>query len=173
MTDDWAVITPYVTQADVDQVKRLHRVVVNDAFRLAPDADILVAQDLRWWQCNPDAIDFDGDKYSSASVPGVSPLRPDGVICSGTDSGSVGIYKAVERGAKRILLLGFHMHDRHKFAKHQYPLRNPTQERLGVWRAHYAAMTKRLKVEIINCTPGSDLRCFPIMNLADAVSVAA
>lgn len=173
--DVWAVLTPYTSQADADLVRGLHRAVVNDAFRLAPDADMLIANDRKWWEVNRDALQFAGDKYGFDPPPGVVALRHDRWIASGSDSGSTAIHRAIERGAKRVLLLGFHMHDRHKFPRHAAPLRNTPQHLFVRWIAHYGVMAQRLrgKVEVLNCTPGSALKCFPIVNLAEAVEPAA
>jgi hypothetical protein len=56
---------PSLTQAQVDACRgRAHVIAINDAFRLAPWADVLYACDWQWWKANPEAYDFAGLKVS-------------------------------------------------------------------------------------------------------------
>lgn len=95
-------------------------------------------------------------------------------IHTGHNSGYQAISLAVLFGAKRILLLGYDFQRRggkaHWHPDHPSPLGNG-----GNYRAWIAAMNVLAKdlehagVEVINCSPGSALNCFPKMSV-DEVS---
>lgn len=76
-------------------------------------------------------------------------------------------------GASRILLLGYDMKlgpngEKHWHADHRG--RNPHAAQLEGWRNAFATMLPDLAkagVEVLNCTPGSALTCFPTANLRD------
>lgn len=160
---------------------------------LAPWADVLYAADRMWWHNNRAAAEgFAGIKATvmpsgyhdfSVLVAGThilgngGPLgfddRPDHVM-TGFNSGYQAMHLAAHLGAKRVLLCGFDMHSKrgeHWFGDHR-------------WRAGYAsrhslfvdAFTRgapefvRRGVEVINCTPGSALTCFPFVDLKEALN---
>lgn len=169
-----------LTQDQVDRAKGLRVIVVNDAFRLAPWADMLYAADARWWQHNPDALAFTGKKLCA------QPHRPEGVfyiqssgvggfdpdparIRTGGNSGYQAIHVAIHQGATKIILLGFDMHGTHYFGPHKAPLRNTHEVSFRLWRERFSALNNR-GAEIINCTPGSKLRAFPVMTLDQALA---
>lgn len=153
--------------------------VVNDAFRLAPDAALLYAADTSWWRANPDARQFAGLKLcADDTLPGadVYTLRHTGklgfdadprCIRSGGNSGYQAVHVAVQAGAARILLCGFDMHGTHYFGRHDKgDLQNTPPEKFALWRARFAALNGH-GAEIINCTPGSALACFPRGDVRD------
>lgn len=55
-----------VTQKQVDYCKNKgwKAIAINDAYRLAPWADILYACDNKWWRWNPEALSFKGRKIT-------------------------------------------------------------------------------------------------------------
>ena len=62
---------PSLAPQQVDTVRGKARVVaVNDAYRLAPWADVLYVCDHKWWGWHPAALDFAGEKvtYSKAAA---------------------------------------------------------------------------------------------------------
>src|SRR4051812_2852413 len=74
---------PSLTPADVDACQARARVIaINDAYRLAPWADVLYACDAKWWRWHRGVENFSGRKYAlepAASVwPGVEVLRNTG-----------------------------------------------------------------------------------------------
>lgn len=100
-------------------------------------------------------------------------------IPNGIHTGSNGGYQAINiavlAGAKRILLIGYDMHyPSGKSHWHRgHPMKTPE-----VYYSEYAKKFKtaipqlaRLGVEVINCSIGSKLTCFPIMPLGEALSV--
>jgi hypothetical protein len=163
---------PSLKQVMCDEVSHLPCVCVNDAFRMAPWGDVLYAADVEWWQRNPDAYNFDGLKVTcmaSMKDKRVNVLQQGGLegfdprlthIKTGGNSGYQAIHFAIHAKAKRILLYGFDMHGDHFFGKHKPPLRNTAAEHYDGWIARFPALMGRGS-EIINCTPGSALKCFP------------
>jgi hypothetical protein len=147
-------------------------IVINDAFRLAPWADMLYAADVKWWEVNEEARRFDGLKVTCSyqfQWPEILCLRQSGpsgfdpdptAVRTGGNSGYQAIHVAIHAKAKRILLFGFDMHGDHFFGRHPAPLRNSEPEHYLKWIPLFAALNGRGS-EIINCTPGSALTCFP------------
>lgn len=158
-------------------------IVVNSTFRLHPSAWALFAADPEWWEHpkNRDARAFAGLKVSVSSVPGVHRLHnsgldgfdPDpGCVRSGGNSGYQALHLAVHAGAARVLLCGFDMEGGHWHGDHPAGLRGTTPETYAKWRERFASLVKPLAergVEVLNCTPGSALTCFPFRSLEDAL----
>jgi hypothetical protein len=162
----WAILAtgPSMSQAVADSVRgRCSVVAVSDAYKLAPWADALVSSDLKWWRHHQP--DFPGAKYAAVEVAGVKRFD---WTSTDTNSGLLGIKVAVNLGATRVLLLGFDMGGTHFFGKHPSPLRNTSDERFEVFKKQFADYRPR-GVEIINCTPGSALKCYPMARLEDVL----
>lgn len=179
---------PSMSQVVADKVRAagLHAVVVNDTYRLAPWADILYAADRRWWEANPEAAtEFAGIKLvgqSGVHLPGVQVMMNSGTngfdpnprfVRHGNNSGHAAIHVAIHTGAARILLCGFDMHDRdglHWFGLHTRKsndgkiLRNPAHNSFRTWLKRASDLAAG-GAEILNCTPGSALRCFRFADL--------
>jgi hypothetical protein len=147
---------------------------------MAPWADLLYASDAHWWRQNAQqALKFPGIKVSCSEVEfravhhlknaGVEGFDPDNSkIRTGGNSGYAAIHIAIHAKASRILLLGFDMGGTHWFGKHQAPLRNTDPGTFQRWIPRFTGLIGRGS-EIINCTPGSALTCFPFMPLEDAL----
>lgn len=93
---------------------------------------------------------------------------------TGQNSGFQAVHLAAHLGAKRILLFGFDMHERngkHFFGPHppEIELDSPYQDFLNYFKSS-AAQFKLRGFEIINCTPGSALKCFPYVPEAEALA---
>jgi len=149
-----------MSQAIADSIRgRCGIIAVNDAHRLAPFADALVANDLSWWKAHPEALDFQGRKFCALRYPGTERLKTTLMCPGGSNSGLQGCRVAWEQfSATLILLLGFDMRGAHFFGAHAAPLKNPTPDRF----AKFIRQFGRWKgCEIINCTPGSALTQFP------------
>ncbi len=178
---------PSMSQAVADRVRHLPRIAINDTYRLAIDANVIYASDSMWWRMNPQAIECRGIKATIEVVRGIAPnvdervrvLRNtgrDGFDVNGTmrtqaNSGGVGIQIAVHAKAARVLLLGFDMHGGHWHPPHERPLGNPGPSMFARWIANLTRMAKQLPptVEVLNCTPGSALACFPMVSLDEAL----
>lgn len=148
--------------------------VTNDTYRLAPWADLLYGADADWWRRNPDARQFAGVKVcsdDSLQWSEVMSLRHTGKIgfdadpaCirSGGNSGYQAVHVAAQAGAARILLCGFDMGGAHW---HDAPA--PAAHLFATWIERFETLADALRgqVEILNCTPGSALKCFPMATL--------
>lgn len=165
----WAILAtgPSMSRALADSVRSVKTIAVSDAFRLAPWADALVSADRKWWTANPDARQFAGQKYMAMRDLDDQVERVNTSI-NGINSGLLALHVAVKLGAKRILLLGFDMHGGHFFGPHAEPLSNTTEKRFEVFKRQFAAY-RPAGVEILNCTPGSSLNCYPMANLEDVL----
>lgn len=163
-------------------------VVVNSTFRLAPWADVLYAADAIWWLENRDALEFAGLKVSVQSPTREAPrdvltLRnagkhgfaadPDS-LCTGSTSGYQAVHVAAHGGASRILLCGFdYRGSGHWHEDHPAPLTNTPPEVWPEWAGRFEWLVLPLRqrgVEVINCTPGSAITCFPRMDLEEALA---
>lgn len=173
-----------LTQAQADLVRQypVAVVAVGNAFLFAPWADVLYHGDAPWWGYHAqEALKFEGlkltvdkmVKYRSVRIlkeTGVEGYDPTpGCVRTGNNSGYQAIHVAIQAGAKRILMLGFDMRPGHFFGRHPMPLRNTDPSSFEVFKKRFPALRGR-GAEIINCTPGSALQCFPMMPLAEALN---
>lgn len=169
---------PSLTAADVDACRGRAKVIaINDAYRLAPWADVLYACDYKWWGWHKGVPSFSGLKYAltapAAQWPGVQVLRNLGVdglsmeptgLRNGRNSGYQAINLAVLLGATRVLLLGYDMQaDKtrdHFFGRHP----DHTKPPFSVCLARFTTLVKPLAalgVEVINCSRQTALTAFP------------
>ncbi len=100
-------------------------IVVNDAYRLAPWADVLYAADAKWWKWHQDVPDdamparkYTVQRTAIAYRPSVELLNWDGqaaltenpaYVRLGGHSGYQAVNVALHLGAARIVLLGYDM----------------------------------------------------------------
>lgn len=188
---------PSITQDDVDYCRGKARVIaINDAYKLALWADVLYACDSKWWgwahhnkegkhphfkEC---AAHQTGLKFGLKPYPGVRLLRGNqpgverglelnpGALRTGYTSGYQAINLAVHLGAARILLLGYDMRvvkaRDHFFGAHPDRTKPPFNASLKAFDTLVAPLTA-IGVEVINCTPESAVRCFPMAALRDTL----
>lgn len=187
---------PSMNQRVADACRAVPTIAVNNTILLAPWASMLYAADAEWWQRHPNmsvraAITcFQGLRVGATidPVPNVLRLRisyaakgdasagfepnPE-AIRTGGNSGYQAVHVAAHAGAARILLCGFDMGGAHWHAEHEVPLRTTIPETYPRWIGRFATLAHELAargVEVINCTPGSALGCFPFMDLEDALA---
>lgn len=180
---------PSLTPEDVDACRgKVTAIAVNDAWRLAPWADALIASDAAWWHVHKGVPTFAGLKFSvspeAAKWPGVQILRNTGHegleldptgLRTGRNTGAAAINLAVHFGATRVLLLGYDMEAKnearsHWFGAHPLPLRGGSPYPL--FRQMCQAMVAPLKaagVEVVNCSRNTALTCFPRRPLAEVL----
>lgn len=164
-------------------------VVCQDAYRLMPWADVLYGCDVKWWNAH-NGCDFAGEKWSSHSkdscsddkiataekyglnlikgVPGDGFSTDQGVIHYNDNSGAQSINLAILFGATYIILVGFDM--QHAGGKSHFFGDHPQ----GLFqRKEYQSFAKKFKtldgVTIVNATPGSALKAYPMMSLEAAI----
>jgi len=185
-----------------EESPRLRGIAVNDAYRLAPWADLHYFADARWWKWHKDKPEYRayaGDRVTIENVgddltdaqraefyqqldaaeiwllhnyggeSAVLSTKRNG-IATGQNSGYQAINIAMLAGAARILLLGFDMKPAadgrmHWFGDH--PVKTHTSV-FSVMVNNFNRLARRMPAsgpEIINCTPGSALECFPRSSL--------
>lgn len=177
---------PSLTPEDVTYVRGKARVIaINDAYRLAPWADVLYACDATWWRWHQGAPSFTGLKYTldrgSAGFAGVQSLRNtgrDGLelkptgLRIGKNSGYQAINLAVHLGATRLVLLGYDMQphgDRdHWFGAHPQTTRSPYIQFISCFN-RLAPILQAHGITVVNCSPRTALTCFPRAALRDAL----
>lgn len=182
---------PSLTQADVDLVRGRARVIaVNEAYRLAPWADVLYSSDQLWWPRQQGAPAFGGLKFGISPRKGMKPATfgrcPDVKILlntgplgleqqpiglrHGQNSGYAAINLAVHLGATRIILLGYNLG---KVGRAMHFNGTPgSGASYDKFARNYATMVDPLKqfgVEVINCTQPTRLTCFRRADLRDVL----
>jgi hypothetical protein len=174
---------PSLTADDVEYVrgKADAVIVVNDAYKLAPWADVLYACDSKWWDWHKGVPAFQGLKYTlqsrAAKWPGVQVLTHRGesgldldpsAVRTGKNSGYQAINVAVHLGARRVILLGYDMRGTHWFGNHPDGSKPP----FALCLTYFQTLVEPLHeagVEVINCTRKTALTMFPQMTLQEAL----
>lgn len=182
---------PSLTPADVDACRgRAQVIVINDAIRLAPWADVCYAHHAEEWDRWRGLPDFPGLKYAyepaAAVWPGVQVLRSTGphglerdpsAIRHGYTSAYQALNVAVHLGAARIVLLGYDMQLGPEGERHWYQGGTPIERLPFVyWLEAFATLVDPLRdarVAIVNCTRRTALTCFPQGPLEAALAEAA
>lgn len=142
---------------------------VSDSWRLAPWADILVSSDAAWWDAHPEALSFPRQKYGA--MPAFRHIEGvERVAGGGLNSGLLAVMVAVSLGAKKVLLLGIDLHSpgQHWFGRHPLPLKSSTKNRFETFKKQFARYRPD-GVEIVNCTSGSALQCYPMQSVEEAL----
>lgn len=186
------------TQGRIDERGRTLRVIaINNAYAIAPWADILYFADADWWEQHRvrEAFQkFAGQKVtimpSGARVtePDVLVLRnlsdvtaspvlseESNMLATGSNGGYQAVNLAVLAGAKRILLLGYDMKAdaRGRTNWHREHRRITPFQHYEVFRREFDKLPPylaRLGVEVTNCTPDSALRVFPRSTIEHALA---
>jgi hypothetical protein len=159
---------------------------------------VLYFADARWWGWHKDDEElkaFRGFKVTIANNGGITgetvqhpdvhvlknyggenqvlSTRQDG-LATGQNSGYQAINFAYLAGCRRILLLGFDMRASARGKTHwhpDHPAKTPPSCFSGYLQAFRRLSRKKpADLEIINCTPGSALTCFPMVTLESALS---
>ena len=152
---------------------------------------MLYFADKKWWDWHKDKPEFKAFKGEKATVfvtghlvddPEVAMLRVAGVpgfsndptsICTGSNSGHQAINIAALSGAARIVLVGYDAKQgvnrkAHFFGAHpdrtEAPYANMIHEMKGA-----APFFKEHNIEVLNATPGSALKMFPMVDLEEAL----
>lgn len=184
---------PSLTKHQVRCVRGLPSIAVNTSWQAAPWAEVLYACDYRWWKLNRGAAGFPGikvgwDERIPREWPEVNlitlPAEEDmhkislvpGIVGSGGNGGFQALNLAIQFGPpKRIILLGYDMHRRdgsHWHGDHPVGLVNPAPGNMELWVERYEAnadFIREIGVEVINCSPSSAIRCFPVMTVEEAL----
>jgi len=173
----------------VQQLGAIPMIAINDTVALAPRASMLYAADRLWW-VHPTKQrlirDFEGLRVTiwregdGPVPPGCLALRGTGVVgfdpdpaCirTGGNSAYQALHIAVHAGASRILLAGLDLTLGHWHPEHPAPLGQTCEIALARWRERFEQLAGILRdrVEIINVSERSTLRCWPKMAIEDAL----
>jgi hypothetical protein len=176
---------PSLTPEDVAAVRgRCPVIAINDAYKLAPWADVLYAADAKWWTWHKGVSTFPGPKYAltpgAARWPDVQVLRDTGIdglelaptgLRTGRNSGYQAVNLAVHLGARRVVLLGYDMSvgptgRSHWFGDHPDRQPSPYHHFLAAWPSIVAPL-EALSVDVVNCSRRTVLTVFPCAPLED------
>ena len=163
---------------------------INDAYLLWPSMDHHHACDGKWWGWHYDVcrsrLRCPSTTISKNAVakhpdlkwiegrprPGIS--YESTVVHTGKNSGYQAINIAVLMGAKRIVLIGFDCKiasdgRSHWFGDHP----DNTRSWYETWHSQFETLVDPLReigVEVLNCSPGTALECFPKADIEDVFS---
>ena len=164
---------PSLSAEDCALVERagIPAIAVNTSWKMARFAEIIYAGDLSWWKAYGQEIDIKAEKWTCSRRASVQYGAQFHKIGGVYNSGLRAIQLAIGFGASRILLLGYdatvkngtHWHGNHAKTK------NPDEARCLKWHRQFAALDRK-GAQVINCTPGSALECFPKMPISEALS---
>lgn len=162
---------------------------MNDAWRLAPWADVLYACDGRWWDAKRPALGEQAPplrvsqdelacaRHGLAYVPSLAHpglCTTPWTIHQGMNSGYQAMNLAYHFGATRMLLLGFDMQKTggksHWFGDHPPGLQVPSP--FTQFIAKFNVLARDLEaagVEVVNCSAQTALTCFPRATLGAAL----
>ena len=150
----------------------------NQAIDCAPWSDVIWASDFKWWkQHYADVKDNPGRKFhvlQGQSFPGVETLipsksmfddRPTHIAC-GANSGYAALCLAAKLGAAVVHLYGYDMREvGGRMRRFDYHANLNSKPRFSHWIQNFNLLAPELEkrgVKVINCTPGSALKCFPM-----------
>lgn len=150
-------------------------ITVNSTWNMLPDCDYIFATDYRWWEVNIDTLPEYPQRWSNNLKASktyhleYTPVRAGGTF----NSGQLAIHFSVWLGARNIILLGFDCSIRdgiHWHGKHT-SLANPSQNQMERWKKEFKSTANlfRNTHNIINCSARTELECFTVMNLDDAL----
>ena len=176
---------------------KVRGVAIDDAYRLAPWADVLYFADARWanWQQDrPEFRAFSGLRCSiENSAPGIEDdavhilrnrdfpnhglglsLDPRALV-TGRNSGFQALNLAILAGAKTVILLGFDGRPNsegktHFHAGHPKPTPTAVYEE---YRRSFSAAESAIEaaaVKVLNCSPGTFIDSFSKVALEDALA---
>lgn len=176
---------PSLTDEQIDAARKSghHTIAINSTWEKMLDANVLYAGDFLWWKVNIERVrkSFHGACWtqdSSAAARWATTLQHmrganrDGLgskmIYTNGNSGMQALNLAYLWGFERIILLGFDMRlgpngEKHHHADHPKPMvQGQTFHEWMVKAEKIAVDLKRTNCRVINCTPESALRAFPM-----------
>lgn len=169
-----------LNQVDCDMVKKsgFFTISVNSSWKMARFCNEVYGGDLAWWDANVKGLNIPADRWTCSRQAsfkhGLKLHRATGDY----NSGMRAIQLAMERGAARVILIGYdcsvengtHWHGDHKNTK------NPDEARCKRWLTHFiqvSVIAHALKVEIINCSRKTAIKSFRTGDLKEELDKAA
>lgn len=167
-------------------------IAIKDSFRLANYPEIIYACDKDWWKrtwLKDDGIRehkalrvvMDYSKLDLRHIPDLRYLHYTGVynfdfnegcVRSGNNSGHSAVNLAVNLGARKCILLGYDMCVlQNKTHFDGCPHIRVPHDVFDMFRSNLTQAAKLLegKMEVVNCSKQSALKCFPKMSIAEAI----
>jgi len=186
---------PSLSFGQVEVVKHFNPdvMVINDNYKIYPNAKYLFAADLQWWYKNYDMIDGDiiqcftlkghakhldrrikGAYHTLNEVNYTSEFGLyDDKVHHGGNSGYIGLQLARLLGYNKIILIGFdcqHTYGkRHWFGDHKDISGSKNAEDVERWKNNFFRLSPLidLDTDVVNCTIESSLTCFREGNLIE------
>jgi hypothetical protein len=192
----WPVVVciatgPSLTRADALALRHLPTIAINDAYRIAPHAQILYAADKAWWDAHGCCPDFTGRKVSqnvqpgrgwpkdatvgvlkSVRAPGMS--TDPGVVHRGYNSGYQALNIALLCKAEIVVLLGYDCghtpgSPSHFFGDHPDGLQRNSP--YDLFRRSFADAAPTISARVINVSRQTTLDCFERMSIGKCLSI--
>ncbi len=181
---------------------RVKIIAIKQSFDRCPFADVVYGCDAAWWIHRNGLPEFSGlkiawgdkacdrfglrkvtiaeqpRKHARDDLRYVDDILTDhvGTIGAGGNSGFQALNLDVQFGSRRVLLVGFDMHDRngvHWYGRNNWAKsHNPDDTLFPKWRVAFDAIAPKLRamgVEVVNTSTTSDLKCFPHRPLEQAL----
>lgn len=158
---------PSLTQADCDLIEAagIPTIAVNSSWKMARFAGAVYAGDACWWDAYGHEVDIPAEKWTCSRQAAAKHRINHHAAYGGYNSGMRAIQFAVERGASRIILIGFdcslangiHWHGAHDRTQ------NPDEGKVKKWHGQFraVALTARgLGVRVVNCSRHTELMVF-------------
>jgi hypothetical protein len=170
---------------------------VNDAYRIAPWADVCYFADSEWWHWHKDKPEFVAFAGEKCSIQNTGANVEDGAVhllrnknfpshgtglstdpeylVTGGNSGWQAINVAVLAGARTVILLGYDAREPVAWQKTHWFGEHPKVAPVAVFAEYRksmragAAAVKAAGVRVVNCSPGSAIEAFERMDLAQAL----
>lgn len=186
---------PSLTSGDADYA-RCHAdrvIVINETWRMCPNADVLYGADCKWWTHRaPPPDEFKGERWTQQAAwttpfpeglqcfksrPGIG-ISPPGsdVIFTGHNSAFQALGLAVAWGSRYVVFLGLDLGvapsgARHWHGDHVAPLVNgpATYDTFRGAFEKAAPMLKALNVHVLNASRETTLTAFPRVQIVGAL----
>lgn len=183
---------PSLTRSDVELCRDSgHTVIaVNDAYALAPWADILWAGDKKWWQWHYDdishafkgrmltigkGVEYAGVEFVPSKAGMFLNFDPERPIRQGYNSCFAAMNWAILQGARRIVFLGLdckvNKNQSHYFGDHPDGKRSPYHLFIKAFE-EAAKQLVDTDIEVINASPDSAVTCFRQMTIRQALNAS-
>lgn len=169
---------PSLTAEDCKIVERslAPTIAVNTSWKMARFADVIYAGDAKWWASYGDEIDTNAECWTCSKQAASRYKIKHHDMHGPYNSGQRAIQLAVQKGAKRVVLLGFdcsledgiHWHGPHPLTE------NPDFQKVRRWRAQFRlakSMADNAGCEVLNASRKTSLECFPRVDLKQALGV--
>ena len=180
---------PSITPEQISKVKHLKKFGANRAFEF--DLDVLHGCNYQFWDYYwPEIKNLRCDKWTTRpnlKYEGLNYIEERWIDGLSTDKSYIAAHHgtgpqliniALHYGAKKMLLIGWdmrHSGKRHYFGEYpkvmQHTTKNlgPDGELIGLIKEMETINASDYGIEIINCTPGSALKHFPMGDLEDHI----